>query len=96
VLGALREVEDTLASLAAEQARRTALATAVDAARRAAAMAVLAYRDGSADLDAVLASQALLRESEDALVQSTVAESANHVRLYKALGGGWQTAAGAD
>jgi NodT family efflux transporter outer membrane factor (OMF) lipoprotein len=96
VLGALREVEDTLASLAAEQARRTALATAVDAARRAAAMAVLAYRDGGADLDAVLASQALLRESEDALVQASVAESAHHVRLYKALGGGWQSAGGAD
>jgi outer membrane protein TolC len=96
VLGALREVEDALASLAAEQARRSALAIAVDSARRAALLALLAYREGRAALDAVQASQAVLLDSEDALVQATVAESTSHVRLYKALGGGWQTAAAAE
>jgi NodT family efflux transporter outer membrane factor (OMF) lipoprotein len=92
VLGALREVEDALAGIAAEHARLAALETASAAASRAAALAMLAYKDGNAGLDTVLDSLAMLLASEDALVQATVAESSSHVRLYKALGRGWQPA----
>ncbi|MTW10013.1 efflux transporter outer membrane subunit [Pseudoduganella eburnea] len=90
VLAALRDVEDALVDLAAARERRTALRAAAEIAANAANLALLAYVDGKVEVDAVLAIHATLLESEDALVLAEVAHSAAHVRLYKALGGGWQ------
>lgn len=90
VLGALREVEDALVDLAAARERRKALQSASELAANAANLALLAYVDGKVEVDAVLASHATLQESADALVLAEVAHSTAHVRLYKALGGGWQ------
>ncbi len=93
VLGALRDVEDALVDVSAARERRKALRAAADIAANAANLALLAYVDGKVDVDAVLASHATLLDSEDALVLAEVAHSAAHVRLYKALGGGWQPSA---
>jgi outer membrane protein, multidrug efflux system len=93
VLTALREVEDALAGIAAARARRLALVEAVAAAEQAATLAMRAYQDDAADFQVVLDTQRTLLASEDELVQATVANSIGHVRLYKALGGGWQPGA---
>ncbi len=94
VLAALREVEDVLVSLGAARERRAMLASATGSAARAAGIALAGYADGSVTLDAVLSSFAALQASEDALALSAVDLAASHVRLYKALGGGWQPDAG--
>ncbi|WP_342116746.1 efflux transporter outer membrane subunit [Pseudoduganella sp. OTU4001] len=90
VLAALRDVEDALVDLAAARERRKALRAAAEIAGNAANLALLAYVDGKVVVDAVLGSHATLLQSEDALVLAEVAHSTAHVRLYKALGGGWQ------
>ncbi|WP_195763739.1 efflux transporter outer membrane subunit [Pseudoduganella rivuli] len=93
VLMALREVEDALAGLAADRARRLALQEAVAAAAQAATLAMRAYQDDALEFQTVLDTQRTLLASEDELVQATVAQGTSHVRLYKALGGGWQGSA---
>lgn len=90
VLAALREVEDALEALATARERRKALRAATEIAGNAANLALLAYVDGKVDVDAVLAAHAAVRESDDALVLAEADHSMAHVRLYKALGGGWQ------
>jgi outer membrane protein, multidrug efflux system len=90
VLGALRDVEDALADLAAARERRASLRAAAEISANAANLALLAYADGKVEVDAVLAAHAALRTSDDELVLAEVALSTAHVRLYKALGGGWQ------
>lgn len=89
VLQALRDVEDALVDLAAARERRKALRAATEIAANAANLALLAYEEGKVAIDAVLSANAMLQESEDALVRTEVDHSAAHVRLYKALGGGW-------
>lgn len=90
VLGALRDVEDALVELAAARERRKVLRTAAEIAANAANLALLAYVEGRVDMGAILSAHAMLLESDDALVLAEVAHSTAHVRLYKALGGGWQ------
>lgn len=90
VLAALREVEDALVACATAQTRLQALREAVDAGQNAARLALQAYQAGQADLQVALDAQEMLFRSEDQLAQAMVADSATYVRLYKALGGGWQ------
>lgn len=91
VLGALEEVENTLAAYAEEQIRREHLAAAVDAARLAAELADQQYQAGLADFTAVLDAQRSLLSFEDQLALSSGTVTTNLVRLYKALGGGWSS-----
>lgn len=93
VLNALEEVENTLAAYAEEQLRREHLAAAVEAARLAAELARQQYEAGLADFTAVLDAQRSLLSFEDQLAQSSGTVTANLVRLFKALGGGWSAAA---
>jgi outer membrane protein TolC len=90
VLGALRDVEDALIAYGKEQARRKTLADAASSNRRAANLANDLFQAGRTDFLSVLQAQRDLFESEDALVQSDRAVTANLIALYKALGGGWQ------
>jgi outer membrane protein TolC len=90
VLVALREVEDALVACASAQTRLQALREAVDAGQNAARLALQAYQAGQTDLQVALDAQQMLFRSEDELAQALVADSASYVRLYKALGGGWQ------
>nr|WP_267875547.1 efflux transporter outer membrane subunit [Duganella radicis] len=90
VLLALREVEDALVSVQAARDRLSALREAVDAAQSAAGLARRDYQSGERDMELALATQQVLFHSEDELARAAVADSAAYVRLYKALGGGWQ------
>lgn len=92
VLTSLEEVENALVAYDREQARRLELSNAVAANRRAVDLANQLYDRGLVDFLNVLQAQQSLFASEDQLVQSDAAVSANLVALYKALGGGWEAA----
>lgn len=90
VLTALQDVEGALVDYAEEQARRRSLQEATDAARNAAELASQQYQAGLADFQVVLDSQRSLLSLEDQLASSTGNIASNLVRVYKALGGGWE------
>lgn len=93
VLDAVEEVENALVAYAKEQRRRDALDRAVMAARRAELLAMDRYKAGLVGFFNVLDTQRSLLVLQDELSQSNGAVTANLVRLYKALGGGWEYAA---
>jgi outer membrane protein TolC len=74
-----------------EQIRRDTLVQASAAAERAVAQARNQYRAGLTDFQNVLDSQRSLLAFQDQLAVSDGAVTSNLVRLYKALGGGWET-----
>jgi NodT family efflux transporter outer membrane factor (OMF) lipoprotein len=90
VLTAFQDVETQLTAYAQEQQRRMALNEAVDANKRAVAIAKQQYDVGQTDFLNVLVAQQSLFGSQDALVQSDRLIATDLVALYKALGGGWQ------
>jgi NodT family efflux transporter outer membrane factor (OMF) lipoprotein len=90
VLAAFEDVENALTAYAHEQVRRQSLARAVEADEHAVGLAEQLYRNGLADFLRVLESQRSLYQSQDALIESDQAVSANLIALYKALGGGWE------
>jgi NodT family efflux transporter outer membrane factor (OMF) lipoprotein len=93
VLVALQEVEDALVSLAQEQTRREHLTAATDAAQQAADLSLQLYTAGLRDFRDVLDAQRSLLSLQDTLASSHATVSSELVRLYKALGGGWDAAA---
>ncbi len=97
VLGALEDVENALTAYSEELKRREALKAAEEAARSAVEMAEHKYEAGLINFIVVLDAQRSLLSFQEQLAQSEGAIVANLVKLYKALGGGWQrTAAGED
>jgi outer membrane protein, multidrug efflux system len=89
VLLALQEVEDTLAALQAGRERTLHLAQAERAAAQAARLARQSYQSGLVDFQSVLETQRNLLGTQDNLATAQANFSADQVRLYKALGGGW-------
>jgi outer membrane protein, multidrug efflux system len=96
VLKALQEVEDTLAALAAVREREAALERALDAARNAALLATQRHASGLIDFQIVLETQRTLLNVQDSVAVAQAELAADHVRLYKALGGGWRPAGEED
>jgi outer membrane protein, multidrug efflux system len=92
VLTSLEEVENALVAYAKEQVRQRALQDAVNANRSAVEIASELYKNGLTSFLSVVDAERSLYEAEDELVQSERTVSVNLVTLYKALGGGWQTA----
>ncbi len=90
VLAALRDVEDALVALQGERARLLRLQAAAQAADNAALLAQNRYQSGLIDFQAVLETQRTLLSTQDGLATSAANVGLGHVRLYKALGGGWQ------
>jgi len=91
VLTALRKVEDAMIAYARKQERRRALIEAAGAAERAVGLARDRYRSGLIDFQVVLDSQRSLLSLQDSLAVSKGAVTSGLVRLYKALGGGWES-----
>lgn len=89
ILLAQEEVENALVAYAEEQLRRESLKAATDAARRAVLVARDQYAAGLVDFSNVLDAQRSLLLFQDSLAQSDGTVTSNLVRLYKALGGGW-------
>jgi multidrug efflux system outer membrane protein len=89
VLTALKEVADALAVLGGDRQRLVRLENAADAANNAALLAQQRYTSGLIDFQTVLQTQRALLSTQDSVASTQADISADHVRLYKALGGGW-------
>jgi len=89
VLAAYEEVENALTASTNEHLRHEALQLGVESARRASELALTQYNSGLVDFQTVLDADRQLIQLEDSLAVSDGEVTANLVRLYKALGGGW-------
>jgi NodT family efflux transporter outer membrane factor (OMF) lipoprotein len=89
VLTALKEVEDALVALRGDRERLLHLLQAADAATEAALLARQRYSSGLVDFQTVLETQRTQLNTQDSVAGAQADISADHVRLYKALGGGW-------
>lgn len=89
VLSALEEAENALTAYVQEQMRRESLVTATRAAENAFHLARNQYQAGLVDFSDVLIAQRALLSYQDQLAQSTGVVTADLVRIYKSLGGGW-------
>jgi NodT family efflux transporter outer membrane factor (OMF) lipoprotein len=90
VLTALKDVEDALIALQGDRQRLTNLRNAGDAAATAALLARQRYSSGLVDFQVVLETQRTLLSTQDSVANANADVSSDHVRLYKALGGGWR------
>ena len=96
ILTALQEVEDALTAIRGDGDRAISLRKAATAAGNASQMARQRFSSGLTDFQTVLDTQRVQLSAEDALAGAVASVSSDHVRLYKALGGGWtpQTVSG--
>jgi NodT family efflux transporter outer membrane factor (OMF) lipoprotein len=92
VLTALQDVEDALVSLQGNRERLARLQGAADAAANADLLARQRYHSGLIDFRTVLDTQRTLLSTQDSVESIRANVSADLVRLYKALGGGWTSA----
>jgi outer membrane protein, multidrug efflux system len=93
LLNAFEEVENVLVAYAEEQNKRDALHEAEKAARSALDLARYKYESGMIDFTSVLEAQRSLLSFQTQLAESNGAVVSNLTKLYKALGGGWESAA---
>ncbi len=89
LLGALQDVEDALIALRGDRQRLAHLRIAAEAAGNAALLARHRYGSGLVDFQVVLDTQRAQLNTQDGVAGASADLSADHVRLYKALGGGW-------
>lgn len=91
VLTALEDVENAIVAYARELDRREELKNAVAASLEAVTMARELYRGGLRDFNYVLDTQRSLFVQQDRLAASDAEVTSNLIRIYKAIGGGWDT-----
>ena len=89
IQAAFREAADALAGRATLADQLSALQAQAEAERDRFRLADLRYRNGIASHLDLLDAQRSLFAAEQALAQVRLAQRANEVQLYKALGGGW-------
>ena len=95
VLNALQEVEDGLSSLREDAQRRASLETTVSADQRALDINLDAYRHGLATYVTVLTLQLQTVQARQQLAQASLTQIIDLIKLFKALGGGWEESSGA-
>lgn len=93
VLQAVEELEGALTQYGQTQQRLGNLAQAAAYSRRAADLARLRYREGSAPYLTVLDAQRTQLRAQDAVAVAETASYTSLIALYKALGGGWEAPA---
>jgi len=93
VLAALEEVENALAAYAADRERVEARQAAAEAARNAAQLSRNLYQSGLADFQKVLETERTRLSAEDNLAIAEATMRSDLIKLYKALGGGWEAGA---
>lgn len=89
VLTALKDVEDALVALRGDRERLLSLQRAAEAAGNAALLARQRYSSGLIDFQTVLDTQRTQLNTQEIVAAARADLSADYVRLYKALGGGW-------
>jgi multidrug efflux system outer membrane protein len=92
VLHALEEVEDSLTGLHQDAARTASLRDTVTADQRALDADLDGYRHGLITYITVLTVQIQMVQARQQLAQALLAQNTDLVKLYKALGGGWEDA----
>jgi NodT family efflux transporter outer membrane factor (OMF) lipoprotein len=92
LLTALEDVENALTAYAYELARREYLLKESQSAQRSAEISRAQYSSGLIDFQSVLDTERTLLSSQDQVAQSDAQVILNLISLYKALGGGWQSA----
>jgi len=96
VFNALSDVESSLGQVSAFADQEKYTTEQVNAAAEAFRISELQYREGVADLLAVLQTQQTLFTAQDTLVQIKLARLQSNISLYRALGGGWSVDADKD
>jgi multidrug efflux system outer membrane protein len=91
VLSALQDVEDALSSLHEDGRRSATLAQAVDADQHALDIDLNSYRHGLITYVSVLTQQLQTAQARQQYAQATLTQTTDLVKLYKALGGGWES-----
>jgi outer membrane protein, multidrug efflux system len=92
VLNALEETEDALVTHARDRDQLKHAQDAASASATAARLAEIRYKGGMVDFLSVLDAERTELETEDALAQSRTEAATSLIAVYKALGGGWETA----
>jgi multidrug efflux system outer membrane protein len=90
ILIALMETENALVALQNDRQRLLAMQQAASAASQAAQLARQLFSSGLVDFQVVNDTQRSQFSSQDNVALAMIDLSADHVRLYKALGGGWR------
>ncbi len=91
VLTALQEVEDGLVGLNQDALRLSALRDTLAADQRALDIATHAYKVGLINYISVLNLELQTNQAKEQLAQASLTEATDTVKLYKALGGGWES-----
>jgi outer membrane protein TolC len=92
VLQAWHDVVNALVAHRLEQTRRAHLKLQVEHTRQALELARSRYNDGVVDFLTVLDTERNLLSAEQQYATSTTSVGLDLVQLFKALGGGWETA----
>lgn len=90
VLQAAREAEDSIFGFLQSQDRAKFTAESADAARKALEVTDKQYREGAVDYTPVFIFQGTLAQQQDQLAVAQGDVALNLIRLYRALGGGWE------
>ncbi len=94
VLRALAETETAFVGYAQNRLRLTSVIDESTASRRAAELARVQYREGALDFLRLLDAERTALQAEDAVATAETDLNTSVVVIYKALGGGWEAAAG--
>jgi multidrug efflux system outer membrane protein len=89
VFGGARDLDSSLANLAGALQAEASFSTAVDAARHAADVSRLRYREGADPFFAVLDAERSLAGFEDSLAVARTRSALAYIRVGSALGAGW-------
>jgi NodT family efflux transporter outer membrane factor (OMF) lipoprotein len=92
VLVALEDTENALFAVNANARSEAELIVAEEAARNAATLARSQYQAGLIDFQALLESERSLLSSEDTRASARAGRATASIQLFKALGGGWESA----
>ena len=92
VLNALEETEDALVTHARDRDQLEHAQDAASASETAARLAKIRYEGGLVDFLSVLDAERTELQAEDALAQDRTETATSLIAVYKALGGGWETA----
>lgn len=90
VLEANAETEDAIVSFLETQEQVKSLAESVTASERSVELALTQYREGAIDFNRVFNLESTLVQQQDQLAIAEAEVATSLIRIYKALGGGWQ------
>jgi NodT family efflux transporter outer membrane factor (OMF) lipoprotein len=90
LLGAVKDVENSLYVFGKDQVKRKSLADAADSAEQAAEMSRELYASGKEGFLTVEDSERNVLSAQNSLVQANATVDTDLIALYKAMGGGWK------